>query len=77
MGKIYTAMGLMSGTSLDGVDVSIIESDGNKEFSSILDRYFEYDEELIQKILILREKITDPEQLNKYEDEIKNLFILL
>ena len=32
MGKIYTAMGLMSGTSLDGVDVSIIESDGNKEF---------------------------------------------
>ena len=73
MGKIYTAMGLMSGTSLDGVDVSIIESDGNKEFSSILDRYFEYDKELIQKILILREKITDPEQLNKYLYEIKDL----
>ena len=73
MGKIYTAMGLMSGTSLDGVDVSIIESDGNKEFSSVLDRYFEYDKELIQKILILREKITDPEQLNKYVDEIKDL----
>jgi len=73
MGKIYTAMGLMSGTSLDGLDVSIIESDGNKEFSSILDKYFEYDKELIQKILILREKITDPEQLNKYVDEIKDL----
>ena len=42
MGKIYTALGLMSGTSLDGVDASIIESDGSKEFSSILDRYFEY-----------------------------------
>ena len=73
MGKIYTAMGLMSGTSLDGVDVSIIESDGNKEFSTILDRYFEYDKELIQKILILREKITDSEQLNKYLYEIKDL----
>ena len=73
MGKIYTAMGLMSGTSLDGLDVSIIESDGNKEFSSILDRYFEYDKELIKKILILREKITDQEQLNKYVDEIKEL----
>jgi anhydro-N-acetylmuramic acid kinase len=73
MGKIYTAMGLMSGTSLDGVDVSIIESDGKEEFSSILDRYFEYDKELIKKILILREKITDPEQLNKYVDEIKDL----
>ena len=51
-------MGLMSGTSLDGVDVSIIESDGNKEFSSILDRYFEYDKELIDKISIIRKKIT-------------------
>ena len=66
-------MGLMSGTSSDGVDVSIIESDGNKEFSTILDRYFEYDKELIQKILILREKIKDSEQLNKYLYEIKDL----
>ena len=73
MGKIYTALGLMSGTSLDGVDVSIIESDGNKEFSSILDRYFEYDKELIQKILILRDKITISEHLDKYSDEINDL----
>ena len=73
MGKIYTAIGLMSGTSLDGVDVSVIKSDGKREFSSILDRYFEYDEELIQKILNVREKITNPDKLNKYSDEIKNL----
>ena len=66
-------MGLMSGSSLDGVDVSIIESDGNKEFRSILDRYFEYDKELVQKILILRGKITDKEKLNKYLSEIKEL----
>ena len=32
MGKIYTALGLMSGTSLDGLDLSIIESDGTKNF---------------------------------------------
>ncbi len=73
MGKIYTAMGLMSGTSLDGVDVSIIKSDGNREISSILDGYYEYNKELIQKILNIREKITNLEGLNKYSDEINDL----
>ena len=73
MGKIYTAMGLMSGTSLDGVDVSIIESDGNREYSSILDKYFEYDGDLIQRILKIRSKITNFERLNKLKDEINTL----
>ena len=71
MGKIYTAMGLMSGTSLDGVDVSIIESDGKSEYSSILDKFYEYDDSLIQKILKLRNKILNSNDLNKYQQEIK------
>ena len=73
MGKIYTAMGLMSGTSLDGVDVSIIQSDGNREFSSIFDRYFQYNNQLVQKILNLREKITSSLELSKHYNEIKDL----
>ena len=73
MGKIYTAIGLMSGTSLDGVDVSIIKSDGNTEISSILNEYFEYDQELIQKILNIREKITCSERLDNHLVEIKDL----
>ena len=73
MGKIYTAMGLMSGTSSDGIDVSIIESDGNEEYSSILDRYFEYDSELIRKLLKIRSKISNINALNTHIDEIKAL----
>ncbi len=73
MGKIYTALGLMSGTSLDGVDVSIIESDGNKEYISILDRYFKYDSQIVKKLLNIRSKIKNPQDLILHKEEIKKL----
>ena len=37
--KLFLAMGLMSGTSMDGVDVSIIKSDGFDEVELIFDKY--------------------------------------
>ena len=73
MGKIYTALGLMSGTSVDGVDASIIKSDGNREYSPLLDRYFEYGDKIRQGILDLRAKILVPNHLIKYESEIKDI----
>ena len=73
MGKIYTSMGLMSGTSLDGIDVSVIRSDGNEEYSTELDRYFEYDSDLFQKLLKIRDKISNSEDLARYFKEIKDL----
>ena len=41
MSKEYTALGLMSGTSGDGVDASIIKSDGKSKFDIISDKYFD------------------------------------
>ena len=48
--------GPYDGTSLDGVDVSIIQSDGNREYLPILDRYFQYEDRLFERIEKLRVK---------------------
>ena len=42
MSKSYYSLGLMSGTSMDGVDASIIQSDGKSKYNAIFDKYFEY-----------------------------------
>ena len=64
--KLFSAMGLMSGTSMDGVDVSIIKSDGFDEVELILDKYFEYDTDLYKQLSTLRDKIKSSEDLTKY-----------
>ena len=73
MANFYTALGLMSGTSMDGVDVSIIKSDGNREYSSILDKYFEYDDELIQKLIKIRDKLNSSGELDTNKEEINSI----
>ena len=50
----------MSGTSLDGIDASIIRSDGQSQFKSILDKYYKYSPEI-------------PEMINKIKSKLKDL----
>ena len=52
MSKEYTCLGLMSGTSGDGVDASIIISDGIDKFTTMQEKYFEYDEKLFGSFMI-------------------------
>ncbi len=73
MGKIYTSLGLMSGTSMDGVDASIIRSNGGDEYETILDRYFEYDDEIYQELINIRDKISTTKDLITYFHSITNL----
>ncbi len=56
MSKEYTALGLMSGTSGDGIDASIIKSDGRSNYDVIIDRYFEYESEIYNNIHDLKKK---------------------
>ena len=55
--KEFTAIGLMTGTSMDGVDLSLVKSDGFYQITSILDTYVEFDQELREKLIDLRSKI--------------------
>ena len=58
MGKLFTALGLMSGTSGDGVDASVICSDGIDYYNEINNEYFEYDEKNIKIHCGQRSKIS-------------------
>ena len=44
MGKIYTALGLMTGTSMDGVDASVIKSNGISHFINVLDEFYQFND---------------------------------
>ena len=71
--KLYTAIGLMSGTSMDGVDVSLIKSDGFDQFINIKDEYHEYDDYLHRQLINLRNLIISHEDLDNYSKELADL----
>ena len=73
MGEIFTALGLMSGTSGDGVDASIISSNGVDNYSNILNKYFKYDQKIYEKLHYLKAKISQLKDLKKNEKEIHSL----
>ena len=71
--KLYTSIGLMSGTSMDGVDVSLIKSDGIDEFTNVLDEYYEYDEGLYKELINIRNSVLKIYDLKKYSTELNEI----
>ena len=73
MKKSWISLGLMSGTSGDGVDASIIRTNGINQYELIKDKYFEYDLKIYKDIHSLKEKIYKIEHLETYKNEINDL----
>tara|TARA_A100001015_G_scaffold308885_1_gene407278 strand:- start:185 stop:1303 length:1119 start_codon:yes stop_codon:yes gene_type:complete len=73
MNKEYTSLGLMSGTSGDGVDASIVRSDGKSRYKVLLNKYFKYSDEIYKSIHSIKEKINNLKDLKNFSKELKNL----
>ncbi len=73
MSEEYTSLGLMSGTSGDGVDASIIQSNGENKYNVINDKFFEYDSTIYRDIHDLKEKINNKKGLKLLSRELNEL----
>jgi len=70
MKKLITAIGLMSGTSSDGIDASIARSDGEEVLDLVGDFFFPYEEKIRTKIRKLKDKVDKVLDLEVYNTEI-------
>ena len=73
MKKLITAIGLMSGTSCDGIDASIIKSDGENELDLIGNSFIPYEEKTRFKIRQFKESIDKLLDLEINKNKIANL----
>ena len=73
MKKSYRSLGLMSGTSADGVDASVIQSDGDTNYEVILDKYFVYNQDIYRNIHDLKEEINDSKDLMVLSKKVEKL----
>ena len=70
MSKEYISLGLMSGTSGDGIDASLIQSDGVNRFKVIKDKFIKYNDKIYSSFHSLREKINNIKDLSNQFDSI-------
>ena len=73
MDNSLKALGLMSGTSMDGIDASIIESDGEYNLNIIEEKFVPYSDEFIKRLSNYIDKIEDRDRIFNTKKEYINL----
>ena len=73
MNKNLYSLGLMSGTSMDGIDASIIKSDGEQFLEIIDDIYLEYDDQLKLELKKVIDSCSSKEVFKKLSNSINDL----
>ena len=58
---------------MDGVDASVIQTDGKSKYKAILDKYFEYPKSIYNNLTTLRDKIKSSQDLKKHQKQIKSV----
>jgi len=82
MNKIYTSLGTMSGTSIDGIDFSIIQTDGKNYLNIINNHYLEFKEKLRKRIFDIKSKINSTKECQsilkstEYKELLKDITLL-
>ena len=73
MSKTYKALGLMSGTSMDGIDLAFIESDGFENITSLNFTYLPYKKDLKERLSNIIYGKPSLEEIKLVENEFTNL----
>ena len=69
----YISLGTMSGTSMDGIDLSIINSDGETNTSIIDNFFFEYSSDFKKELINIRKEVLQKDDLTLKKALINDL----
>ena len=73
MDRLFNVIGLMSGTSGDGVDTSLTKTDGKNVFIPISDKYYKYPSNIKKKYHSIVDKLKHNKNLKGLKPEIIEL----
>ena len=71
--KEFYALGVMSGTSIDGLDFSLIKSDGKEKIKIIQNKYYKFNHKLKIKISNAISEFKQLKKSNKGNEIFKKL----